>query len=66
MTVTFPEKTDKNMGRNVNAWCHFHKAYGHDIEHCYALMKQIEEHVKRGLLQIVKGRVEETKEASGM
>ena len=46
-----PAKTDKRLGPNKNAWCEFHKAYGHPIRNCLALGHQLDELVKNDFLK---------------
>jgi len=47
------------MGSNKNVWCCFQQGYKHDTERCYTLAREIEELIKRGLLQIFKARTKE-------
>ena len=35
--LRFPMKSVKNLGPRKEVWCEFHKAFGHDVEHCIAL-----------------------------
>ncbi|XP_068504456.1 uncharacterized protein [Phaseolus vulgaris] len=47
-----PEKTtDKVLGPKPDAWCEFHKSFGHSINSCLALGYQLAELVKCGLLK---------------
>ncbi|XP_068498445.1 uncharacterized protein [Phaseolus vulgaris] len=47
-----PEKTtDKVLGPKPDAWCEFHKSFGHSINSCLALGYQLAELVKCGFLK---------------
>jgi len=47
-----PEKTtDKVLGPKPNAWCEFHKSFGHSLNSCLALGYQLAELVKCGFLK---------------
>ncbi|XP_068476865.1 uncharacterized protein [Phaseolus vulgaris] len=47
-----PEKTtEKVLGPKPNAWCEFHKSFGHSINSCLALRHQLAELVKCGFLK---------------
>ena len=47
-----PEKTtDKVSGPKPDAWCEFHKSFGHSINSCLALGYQLAELVKCGFLK---------------
>jgi len=35
--LRFPLKSNKNLGLCKEAWCKFHKGFGHDMEHCITL-----------------------------
>ncbi|GAU30548.1 hypothetical protein TSUD_65580 [Trifolium subterraneum] len=47
-----PPAPDGNarMGANENAWCHYHRAKGHDTEKCYRLKDLIEKLISSGHL----------------
>ncbi|GAU32075.1 hypothetical protein TSUD_53430 [Trifolium subterraneum] len=47
-----PPAPDSNarMGPNENAWCHYHRAKGHDTEKCYRLKDLIEKLISSGHL----------------
>ena len=47
-----PEKTaEKILGPKPDAWCEFHKSFGHSINSCLALGHQLAELVKCGFLK---------------
>ncbi|GAU39516.1 hypothetical protein TSUD_68800 [Trifolium subterraneum] len=48
-----PPAPDSNarMGANENAWCHYHRAKGHDTEKCYRLKDLIEKLISSGHLR---------------
>jgi len=47
-----PEKTtDKVLGPKPDAWCEFHKSFGHSLNSCFALGYQLAELVKCGFLK---------------
>jgi len=47
-----PEKTtDKVLGPKPDAWCEFHKSFGHSINLCLAFGYQLAELVKCGFLK---------------
>ncbi|XP_068466330.1 uncharacterized protein [Phaseolus vulgaris] len=47
-----PEKTtEKVLGPKPDAWCEFHKSFGHSINSCLALGHQLAELVKSGFLK---------------
>ena len=47
-----PEKTtEKILGAKPDAWCEFHKSFGHSINSCLALGYQLAELVKCGFLK---------------
>ena len=47
-----PEKTtEKVLGPKPDAWCEFHKSFGHCINSCLALGHQLAELVKCGFLK---------------
>ena len=47
-----PEKTtEKVLGPKPDAWCEFHKSFGHSINSCLALGHQLAELVKCGFLK---------------
>jgi len=47
-----PEKTtDKVLGPKPDAWCEFHKSFGHSLNSCLALGYQLAELVKCGFLK---------------
>ncbi|GAU51689.1 hypothetical protein TSUD_415030, partial [Trifolium subterraneum] len=48
-----PPALDSNarMGANENAWCHYHRAKGHDTEKCYRLKDLIEKLISSGHLR---------------
>ena len=46
-----PPKTNKKLRPNKNAWCEFHKAYGHPIYNSLSLGHQLDELVKNGFLK---------------
>jgi len=35
--LRFPPKYDRNLESRKEFWCKFHKAFGHNVEHCIAL-----------------------------
>jgi len=43
--------TDKVLGPKPDAWCEFHKSFGHSINSCLALGYQLAELVKCGFLK---------------
>jgi len=49
--LEFPQKTDRNLGSRRDAWCEFHKAFGHNVERCIALDHQLASLVKEGFLK---------------
>ncbi|GAU34855.1 hypothetical protein TSUD_259350 [Trifolium subterraneum] len=52
-TYRTPEEYTHNarMGANENAWCHYHRAKGHDTEKCYRLKDLIEKLISSGHLR---------------
>jgi len=46
-----PQKSDRNLGSRRDAWCEFHKGFGHDVERCIALGYQLAGLVKDGFLK---------------
>ncbi|GAU27362.1 hypothetical protein TSUD_55150 [Trifolium subterraneum] len=48
-----PPAPDSNarMGANENAWCHYHRAKGHDTEKCYRLKDLIDKLISSGHLR---------------
>jgi len=49
--LMFPPKFDRNIGPRKEAWCEFHKGFGHDVEHCIALGYQLAGLIKDGFLK---------------
>jgi len=49
--LKFPQKIDKNLGSRKDAWCEFHKVFGHNIERCIALGHQLASLVTEGFLK---------------
>jgi len=47
--LKFPQKTDRKLGSQKDAWCEFHKAFGHNVERCIALGHQLASFVKEYL-----------------
>jgi len=43
-------KTNRFLGSQKDIWCNFHQAFGHGIERCIALIYQLADLVKEGLL----------------
>jgi len=49
--LKFPQKTDRSLGLRRDAWCEFHRAFGHNVEQCIALGFQLVSLVKEGFLK---------------
>ena len=49
--LKFPQKTDRSLRSQRDAWCEFHKAFGHNVERCIALGHQLASLVKKGFLK---------------
>jgi len=49
--LRFPPKSDRNLWPQKEIWCDFHKAFGHDVEHCIALGYQLVGLVNDGFLK---------------
>ena len=49
--LKFPQKTDQNLGSRRDAWCEFHRAFGHNVERCITLGHQLASLVKEGFLK---------------
>jgi len=49
--LKFSQKMDRNLGSRTDAWCEFHKAFGHNVERCIALGHQQASLVKEGFLK---------------
>jgi len=61
--LRFPSKSDRNLGPRKEVWCEFHKAFGHDVEHCIALGYQLAGLIKDGFLkEYLEGSQEGSKE----
>jgi len=61
--LRFPPKSDRNLGPRKEVWCEFHKAFGHDVEHCIALGYQLAGLIKDELLkEYLEGNQEGSKE----
>jgi len=46
--LNFPQKTDRSLGSRRDAWCEFHRAFGHNVERCIVLGHQLASLVKEG------------------
>jgi len=61
--LRFPLKSDRILGLCKEVWCEFHKAFGHDVEHCITLGYQLAGLIKDGFLkEYLKGSQEGLKE----
>ena len=49
--VRFPQRTNKVMGKDEEAYCKLHDTYGHSTEKCRDLMNQIEALIREGKLE---------------
>jgi len=49
--VVVPPKSDRNLGPRKEIWCEFHKAFGHDVEHCITLGYQLVGRIKDEFLK---------------
>ena len=49
--IRFPQKTNKVMGKDEEAYCKLHDTYGHSTEKCHDLMNQIEALIWEGKLE---------------
>ena len=49
--LRFPSKAERNLGPKRDAWCDFHKGFGHDIERCLALGRHLAEFLNEGFLK---------------
>jgi len=49
--LNFPQKMDRNVGSQRDAWCEFHKAFRHNVERCIALGHQLADLFKDGFLK---------------
>lgn len=47
----FPLETRRLLGKDTSAWCEFHKTYGHDIESCFPLTRQLASLARKGILR---------------
>lgn len=46
--LSHPARADRPLGPEREKWCHFHRAYGHDTDGCWTLMRQIERLIQEG------------------
>lgn len=46
--LSHPARADRPFGPEREKWCHFHRAYGHDNDGCWTLMRQIERLIQEG------------------
>jgi len=61
--LRFPPKSNRNLGLWKEIWCDFHKAFGHDLEHCITLGYQLTGLVKDGFLkEYLEGNQDQSKE----
>ena len=49
--LRFPGKAKRNLGPKKDAWCDFHKGFGHNIERCLALGRQLAKLLNEGFLK---------------
>jgi len=49
--LKFPQKIDQFLGSRRDAWCEFHRAFGHSVEQCITLSNQLAYLVKEGFLK---------------
>jgi len=62
-----PHKTDWFLGSRRDAWCEFHRAFGHNIKQCIALGFQLASLVKEGFLKLyLKANQEKPKGEAGI
>lgn len=51
--LKFPKKVDRPMGKDRDAYCRFHRTYGHYTDSCRELMNQIESLIRKGQLKVM-------------
>jgi len=49
--LKFPQKTNRSLGSRGDAWCEFHRAFGHNVERCISLGFQLASLDKEGFLK---------------
>ncbi|KAJ1404523.1 hypothetical protein SESBI_26508 [Sesbania bispinosa] len=59
--IRLPPQAEGPRGPDLNKWCNYHRAHGHDTENCWTLMNMIERLIKEGYL----GRYVEKKKDRG-
>ncbi|KAJ1404086.1 hypothetical protein SESBI_26823 [Sesbania bispinosa] len=59
--IRLPPQSEGPKGPDMNKWCDYHRARGHDTENCWTLMNRIERLNKEGYL----GRDDRHKEGRG-
>ncbi|KAJ1404084.1 hypothetical protein SESBI_26821 [Sesbania bispinosa] len=48
--IRLPPQAEGPKGPDMNKWCDYHRARGHDTENCWILMNRIERLIKEGYL----------------
>ncbi|KAJ1378769.1 hypothetical protein SESBI_47520 [Sesbania bispinosa] len=48
--IRLPPQAEGPKGPDMNKWCDYHRARGHDTENCWTLMNRIERLIKEGYL----------------
>ncbi|KAJ1399985.1 hypothetical protein SESBI_29963 [Sesbania bispinosa] len=48
--IRLPPQAEGPKGPDMNKWCDYHRAKGHDTENCWTLMNRIERLIKEGYL----------------
>ncbi|KAJ1389504.1 hypothetical protein SESBI_38239 [Sesbania bispinosa] len=48
--LKLPPPAEEAKGPDLNKWCDYHRAKGHDTENCWTLMNKIEQLIKEGFL----------------
>jgi len=49
--LKFSQKKNRFLGSRRDAWCNFHRAFGHSIERCITLSYQLASLIKEGFLK---------------